>query len=67
MNYGGYWMISHDRTRRGIKTHEVYYRGTLIAQFKDKLNARLFMMAVHKNDQPREESDDDRTESVHVD
>ena len=64
MNYGGYWMLSHDRTRRGIKANEVYYRGTLIAQFKDKANARLFMMAVHESDKPREESDDDRTKSV---
>lgn len=64
MNYGGYWMLSHDRTRRGIKTNEVYYRGTLIAQFVHRANAKLFMMAVHESDAPREESKNDRTESV---
>ena len=67
MNYGGYWMLSHDRTRRGIKTNEVYYRGTLLAQFVFKDHARLFMVSCHEADAPdseKEEGKNDRTESV---
>ena len=67
MNTRGYWMYSYERTRNGIKANEVYYSGTLLAQFKFKAHARMFMMACAEADgatSEREESESDRTESV---